>query len=250
MDKLRFFKSLDFTEYESKVISSLLRLKIVTTKEISFDSGVPQNKLYSILKKFESLGIVEIIPEKLKKFKLINLKTFLNKKLNEKEASLRSLKNNSKSIESLKESDEQNLFSIIKGQQAIMNKIAENNKNIKKEIFSVQRNWKVWGNGLRELQKTVKKGVDVRFIGIVDDETRKRALEWKKTGAKIKAYNKKFGEYPLRFTIFDGKEARITIGKPEISAPENYITIWTTSKPMINVLKKQFLEMWKESNNF
>ena len=47
--------------------------------------------------------------------------------------------------------------------------------------------------------------------------------------------------------IFDGKEARITIGKPEIPDLENYITIWTKSKPLVNILRKQFSEMWKES---
>lgn len=84
MDKLQFFESLGFTEYESKILVSLLRLKIATTQEISFNSGVPQNKLYSILEKFEGLGIVEFIPEKLKKYKLINIKTFISKKLKKK----------------------------------------------------------------------------------------------------------------------------------------------------------------------
>jgi sugar-specific transcriptional regulator TrmB len=250
MDKIGFFYALGFTDYESKVITSLLKLKIAKTKEISFISGVPQNKLYSILKRFENLGIVEIIPEKLKKFKLINLKTFINKKIKDKENSIKTLKINSKFIEQLKESDDQNLFSIIKGQQAIMDKLAENNSNVKKEICAVQRNWKVWGKGLREISKAVKRGVDVKFIGVVDSDTKKRALEWKKTGAKIRIYNEKFGESPLRFSIFGGKEARITIGKPEIQDRENYITIWTTSKPTINILRKQFLEMWKESKNF
>lgn len=250
MDKLKFFQALDFNDYESKVISSLLRLKIATTKQISFDSGVPQNKLYSIMDKFENLGIVESIPEKLKKFRLINLETFIQKKIKTKEVSLKELKFNSKSIKRLKESDEKNLFSIIKGQQAIMDKLAENNSSVKKEIYAVQRNWRIWGKGLREIEKAVKRGVDVRFIGVVDPETKNRALEWKKAGAKIKIYNKKFGESPLRFSIFDSKEARITIGRPEIPDRENYVTIWTTSKPMVNVLKKQFLEMWKESKNF
>ena len=74
--------------------------------------------------------------------------------------------------------------------------------------------------------------------------------EWKKTGAKIKIYNEKFGEYPLRFGVFDEKEARITIGKPEIPDSQNYVTIWTKSKPLINILRKQFLEMWKECEKF
>jgi sugar-specific transcriptional regulator TrmB len=250
MDKLEFFKSLDFTEYESKVLASLLRIKIGTTKQINFDSGVPQNKIYRVLDKFHNSGLVEIIPGKLKKYKLINLKVFVHQKLKEKGNKLKETKRISKELNNLKDPDETNLFSIIKSQKAIMNKLAENNSKAKKEIFGVQRNWKVWGSGLREIQNAVKRGVDVKFIGIVDSETKKRVLEWKKTGAKIKIYNKKFGHYPLRFSIFDSKGARVTIGKPEITKPENYITVWTKSKPLINILRKQFLDMWKECEKF
>lgn len=250
MDKLQFFNSIGFTEYESKTLLSLLRLKGGTTKEISFNSGVPQNKLYSILKGFENKGIVESIPEKNKKFKLINLNTFIEGKLREKENELKEVKRVLKNLETLEEPSEVSLFSIIKGQRAIMNRLAEHNSLVKKEVFGVQRNWKVWAKGLREMEKAVKRGVDVKIIAIINKDTEKRAKEWKKTKCKIKKYNLKFGEYPLRFTVFDNKEARITIGKPEISDPENYITIWTKSKPLINILRKQFLDMWKECERF
>ncbi len=97
------------------------------------------------------------------------------------------------------------------------------------------------------MKKAIKKGVEVKMIGIINDETKEKVLEWKKIGCKIKAYNEKFGQYPLRFTIFDNKEARITIGKPEISDPKDYITIWTKSKPLINTLRAQFMNMWNNS---
>ena len=87
--------------------------------------------------------------------------------------------NNFKDIE---EHDEKNMFSIIKGQRAIMNKLADNNSRVKKEILGVQRNWKVWGEGLRTIKNIVSGGVKVRFIGIINEETKKRALEWKETG--------------------------------------------------------------------
>ena len=45
MEKLGFFQNLGFSEYESKVILSLLRLNNASPKEISFDCSVPQNKL-------------------------------------------------------------------------------------------------------------------------------------------------------------------------------------------------------------
>jgi len=250
MDKTTFFKDIGFNEYESKALASFVKLKSATPKQIYQDSLVPQNKLYQIIKNFEKMGIVAIIPGEGKHYKLINFKTFINHKIKEKEENLKQLKQSSRDLESVKEKEEQFIFSLIKGQQAIMNKIAEHNPNVKHEILGVQRNWKVWGEGLRVMQNAIKKGVKVKVIGMINSETEKRAKEWKTVGCKVKAYNNKFGEYPLRFTIFDNKEARITIGKPEIPSPEDYITMWTTSRPLIAILRKQFLDMWKESKSF
>ena len=253
MDKIEYFQALGFTEYESKALSCLIKLKSANPKQISLDSDVPQNKLYQILKKFEGLGILAILPTEPKKYELINIKTFIKNKLKQKQEKLKQLQVSSKKIDLIEDKEKQAIFSLIKGQKTIMNRLAEMNKNVKKEILGVQRNWKIWGQGLREMQGAVKRGVNVKFIGIInkeDKENIKRVKEWKKIGCKIKDFNKKFGDYPLRFSIFDNKYARITIGKPEIKNPKDYITIWTDSKALINMLRKQFLEMWKEGERF
>jgi len=251
MDKKLFFTSLGFTEYESLTLSSFLKLKKANAKQLSLDSGVPQNKLYQILKIFEKLSLISHIPSEKKEYKLLNVQTYINKKIEEKETQLKEIKRSSKDIEKIKESEEESVFSLIKGQQAIMDKLAEENFNKKnKEILGVQRNWKIWGGGLRAMQKSIKMGTKVKMIGIINEETKSRALEWKKIGCKIRAYNSKFGENPLRFTIFNGKRMRLTIGKPEIQDPKDYITIWTTSKALINIMRAQFEKMWEESAPF
>lgn len=76
MNKQEFFKSLGFTAYEANSIISLIKLKIASPKEISTNSGVPQNKLYQILSKFEEKGILSEIPSETKKYKVINLRNF------------------------------------------------------------------------------------------------------------------------------------------------------------------------------
>lgn len=248
MDRVSFFTGLGFSKYEAETLSSLITLEIATPKEISIDSEVPQNKLYNILKKFESKGLLAILPSDPKKYKLINLKNFIFEKIKEKEEQLKILKNNSSKIEQIKPKEQQHIFSLIKGQKAIMNKLAENTKNVKKEILGAQRNWKYWSEGTREMDKAIKRGVKVKLIGEINKENMKKVQEWKKIGCKIKKFNKKFGESPLRFSIFDNKEARITMGKPEIQNSKDYITIWTTSKPLISMLRNQFLMMWKESD--
>jgi len=249
MDKIDFFKNLDFTEYESKILNSLLILNNASPKQLSAHSTVPQNKLYNILKKFINLGITALIPGEPHKYKLVNLQTYIEDKIKEKENLLSIIKKDSKKIKEPVDSEEFS-FSLIKSQRAIMNKLAENNPKVKKEIFGVQGSWKLWAKGLREMQNTIKKGVKVRAIGIIDKETKKRALEWKKVGCNIRIWNKKFGDYPLRFTVFDGKWARITFGKPEIADSKDYITFWTNSKSLIQMLKREFEVLWKECKVF
>lgn len=250
MDKIQFFQSLGYTEYEAKTLASLARLSQATPKQISLDSGVPQNKLYLIIKKLEKQYLLSVIPSEPKQYKLINLKTHINKKIKNKEQSLKKLKNLSKNLELIQESSSQGIFSIIKGQQAIMHKLAEQNLKVEKEILGVQRHWKVWAGGLRAMESAIKRGVKVKLIGVINDKTKQRASEWKKLGCQIRAFNNKFGEYPLRFSIFDNKAARLTIGKPEIPNPKDYITIWTSSRSFISILRKQFFEMWEESKRF
>ena len=250
MNKIEFLKSLDFSEYESKILASFMQLQTATPKQISQDSGVPQNKLYSLIKKFENQGILCRIPADTKTYKLINFKTFINEKIKQKENKLKQIKQSYKEMKNLKQPEDQHIFSLIKGQKAILDKLAEENIKAEKEIIGMQRTWVVWGEGLREMQKVTKRGIKVKLIGEINEETKARAQEWKNVGCEIRAYNKKFGDYPLRFSIIDGKQARITIGKPEIKNPKDYITIWTKSKPLIAILKAQFQEMWKESKKF
>jgi sugar-specific transcriptional regulator TrmB len=250
MEKQEFFSELGFNEYESKALSSLTLLKKASPKELSLASKVPQNKLYQIISKMKARGLLAELPNGNKKYQLINLNTFVKEKLQDKHAKLKQLEISSKILEKLRDKQENFSFQVIIGQKAIMNKLSENNQKCRKEILGVQRNWKYWAEGVRAMQSAIKRGAEVKLIGEISRENKKRVEEWQKIGCNIKHYNKKFGENPLRFSIFDNKEARVTIGKPEIQNPEDYITIWTDSKPLVNMLKNQFMQMWKESKSF
>lgn len=246
MNSFEFFKNLEFTDYESRLLCSFVKLKKASPKELSFDSGVPRNKIYSILRGFEKQSLIEILQTEPKKYRLIDLNRFVKEKIKEKEKKVGELKKVSENLEKVNFNEEKFVFSLIKGQKAIMNKLVEINKTASREILGVQRNWKYWGEGIRTMEEAAKKGVKVKLIGIINKDNYKKVKEWKKIGCKIRVYNKKFGEYPLRFSVFDNKYARITIGKPEVSHGKDYITILTDSKPLVRMLRNQFMQMWKE----
>jgi sugar-specific transcriptional regulator TrmB len=78
MNKESFFQSLGLTIYESKVLTSFTRLKKANAKSLNLDSGVPTNKIYQIIKNFQNLGLLQIIPSEKKTYHLLNLKTFIS----------------------------------------------------------------------------------------------------------------------------------------------------------------------------
>jgi len=119
MNRIEFFKDLGFQEYEAKTLSSLIKLKSENPKEISLDSNVPQNKLSQILRKFEGLGIIAVLPTEPKKYQLINIKTFISKKLKEKQEKLKQLQKSSKKIDLIEDNEKQAVFSLIKGQKQL-----------------------------------------------------------------------------------------------------------------------------------
>ena len=70
MEKIEVFKEIGFSEYEAKALSSLIKLKSGNAKQVGFDSGVPQNKLYSIFKKFQQLNLLALTKRNLHPFRM------------------------------------------------------------------------------------------------------------------------------------------------------------------------------------
>src|SRR3989344_8681735 len=161
MDKITFFKELGFSEYEAKALASLIKLKTASAKQISFESGVPQNKLYAILKQFEHEGIISYLPKEKKVYQVINFKTYIQEKIKQKEVQIKKLKKQSQEIDTNTDCEEF-IFSLLKGQKTIINKLAEHNAKVKKEILGVQRNWKLTGQNLQALKKSISKGVNIK----------------------------------------------------------------------------------------
>ena len=100
--------------------------------------------------------------------------------------------------------------------------------------------------GLKVSRDAVKRGLDVRFLVHKDPKRESVYKKWKKMGVKIRYFPNE-EKKSIRYTTFDGRIARITIGEPEIKQRENYLSFWIESSAFSLLLKDQFLEMWKRS---
>jgi sugar-specific transcriptional regulator TrmB len=244
MDQLKTLQKLGLTEYESRAYLALARLGPSTVREIVLESKLPRNKAYEALQKLEDKNKVVSLPISPKKFKINNPEIFRDE-IKEMNNSVNEL---IKIVENPKVQEFRDLFWVIKGQKAIQEKLAVENSNVKKEILACNKLSRILFKNIRTMKDAVKRGVKVKMICTFDKSKIPVYKEWLNTGAEIRVFNEKmFGPLLPRIGIFDGIIARLTIGKPEVSNEEEYITLWTESKAFAQMLRNHFFNMWKNS---
>ena len=149
-----------------------------------------------------------------------------------------------KLIEQPKITEFRDLFWVIKGKKAIVEKLAVENKKTRKEILSCNKLSRVLYKNIRILKAAVDRGVKIKMICTFEKNKINSYRAWMKTGAEIRVLNEKlFGPLLPRISVFDGDKARLTIGRPEVQKDEDYITLWTESKAFAQMLRTHFLNM-------
>jgi len=160
MDSLNLLKKLGLTEYESKVYYSLTKLGESSVKEIVLDSKVPRNKVYEVLESLKEKNKIVTLPVTSKKFKPLDIESIGNEinEINQAYKELKTLAMNPK----IKEIGD--FFWIIKSQKAIQEKLALNDKKVKKEIIGTNKFSITLFKNIKSLKETINRGVQVKMI--------------------------------------------------------------------------------------
>jgi sugar-specific transcriptional regulator TrmB len=250
MEAEALLRKLGFNDYELKTYLALVKLKTATASQVAKESNVPRNKTYEVLERLSEKGFLMEIPATPKKFKILSLDK-LKEVVADKKKELNDLeKDTEQIIEKLNKKtydDFQDMVWIIKGQKNIVQKIAFETKNLKKEALSVFRSSTSYSTSLRTAKEAIDRGVKIKFIGAVNKNNLHKIKQWIKVGVEVRVYDeKKFGPHGTRFSIFDDRACRLTIGKPEVKSPEDYITIWAESPSLVNMFRRQFYHMWDQ----
>ena len=247
-DFLRMLKDLGFTEYEARAYVALAMLGPSTAKEISDESKLPRNKTYEVLRNLEKEGRVVSLPLSPRKYKIADI-AILDERIRQKKEEARTLEGGLKDFVaflSKPKRESKEVMWVIKGQHAILEKIAAEMDRVKSETVAIVRSSKDYLPGLKATENAVKRGVRSRILGIVSRDNYHVVKKWIEAGVEFRAYDeKRFGPTGMRFGVFDKKTVRITIGKPEISDPEEYITLWIESPSLANALRQHFLNLWR-----
>jgi len=243
MDHLKLLRKLGMTEYEGRAYLALAQLGPSTVREIVQESKLPRNKAYEALQRLEQQNKVSCLPLSPRKYQINDPET-LREEVKELQGTAESI---IKLVSSPKSNEFKELFLIIKGQKAIQEKFAVQNTKAEREILACNRLSKILYKNIRTLKQTVKRGVKVKIICTFEKSKIGSYKAWMSTGAEIRVFNKKeFGPLLPRINVCDGKIAAITIGEPEVKRKEDYLAIWTESRAFANLLKLQFMNMWKK----
>ena len=248
MNADQILRNLDLSEYEIKCYLALAQLRSGTVSAIARQSGVPRNKAYEVLAHLQTKGLVIEQPTKPLKFSLLSLEK-LKELVLEKQKALQVLEQETDALMSqLSKHDlepQQESVWIIQGQKNIVQKIAFEMKKVKKESVSCVRSLVDDATNLRNTKEAIERGVRVKMIVALTPHNLEKLKKWKKLGVEFRVYDEhKFGPHGTRFSVFDQRACRLTIGKPEVRTPEEYVTIWSESPSLVNLFRRQFYTMW------
>jgi len=253
MDEIKFLKNLGMTEYEARIYSALSKLGPSAARAITQHSKVPKNKTYETLQKLEKKNMIMTLPITPRQYKVNNIEK-LKDLISEKKQELDNLKKGFKEFAKKAETQSINEFReivwIIKTQKAIQERLAYEDTKTRKEVVSVNRLSKYLPKNLRAIKEMIKRRVKVKMICLVEKDNYKNVRRYIETGAEVRVFNKKlFGQVLPKFTVFDKKILRITIGRPEIKKSEDYLSFLFESPSFANVFRNYFYNMWDKCLN-
>jgi sugar-specific transcriptional regulator TrmB len=242
MDNIQLLRRLGLTEYEARAYISLAKLGPSTVTEVHLDSKIPRNKVYEALQRLEEKSRVMRLPVTPRKYRLSDPEQFRGdiQDLNKSLGSLIKL------VRQPKTTEFREMFWVIRGQKAIQERFGSQGLNAKREILGCHNLSRILYKNIRNLKGAVERGVKVRFICSLYKEKIPAYRAWMTTGADIRVFNyEMFGPLLPRMTVFDGEIASLTIGKPEVKSPEDYLTLWTESRAFAQMLRNHFMNMWR-----
>ena len=248
MQEQQLLKEFGFTDYETKVYLALVQVGTTTAQEIQQQTAVPSNKVYASLLSLIDKGYVGVLALRPKQYKLVGISPF-EERLEKKQKDITLLGKQLQQLKqqiTAKQSDLQDVALVLKGKKKIIHMLAEASHNAQYFGYSFVGDLYFDYHSGKSVADAVKRGVEFRFLVHNTTQNKKAVVQWKKLGVKIRYYPKE-EQKSIRFSTFDGKVCRITIGKPEISDEEDYLSFWIESPAFASLLKDQFEVMWKKS---
>lgn len=228
------FQELGLTGNEAKVYSTLIEHGKMSAGEVSSKSEVPYSRIYDVLDSLAHRGLVEVIPEKTKKYIPGNPDTFV-KLLEEKENMIKKAKEKVKQLKQFYDVKEKNPVEMGLGVKSFY-KIVSASKKADKYDYSVKWTSEFRPEWVESQKKKLRKGVDVKVLTRHDKETLDNVKKWLKINKNIKSIDND----GLAMSVVDDEEVMLGLIKSNV-------TLLIRNKPFAKIMKKLFLAYYNSA---
>ena len=248
MNDAKLLKEFLFSEYDTKIYLALAHLHDGKVGEIAKESGVPHNKVYECLTRLARRGYIAELGVSPKEYKILGLGQF-KEELERKERDINEIKRGLRHLaKNIAENRtfSQSIATVFRGKDKVIQMHDELSPKIKEYQYSLVGGLIFTYKRVLSIKDSIKRGVDHRFLAHYDHTREKDYQRWKDIGVRLRFYPND-EQKSIRFSTSDGKWCRITIGKPQIPNPDNYLTFWIESPAFALLLKDMFLDLWDKS---
>ena len=217
--------AIGFNVYESKAYKVLLSQGLLAASELSELAGIPQGRIYSVLKSLEQKGFCNVFSGPVKKFGAVNPKVAFQGLLQEKERALKEMEALSCELEEVFENREDDqapleFIQILTSKQSQVNKFDDLIQRSETTLYSFNKKPYATGfmrkmdeiiNASAPLRKIIKKGVSVKAIFEAEDhhiqEFTRMVSYYQDIGEEIRICDK----LPLKMLLSDNKNAMVSM---------------------------------------
>jgi len=228
------YTELGLTKNEGKVYETLVESGKLSAGETSKHSGVSYSKIYDVLNSLTNKGLVDVIPEKTKKFVPSDPKVLIEY-IEKREKVLEKAKEKARTMRRLYEEKEKNPVIIDLGKRGFY-KIVKEMKETEKYSYNIKWTSETRPDWMGNSERLLKKGKDIRVLARYDKETEKNIEDWLKINKNIR----KFPNEGIAFSVVDDKEVMIALIKANV-------TLLIKNAALAKIMKTFFLDSYKNA---
>lgn len=266
MDKkaIEALTSFGMTEYEAKVYLALVVKGVQKASALADLSDIPRPHVYSVIKLLHEKGLIIIIPEKVAKYQALPLDTVINKLLDERMASIKSLESIGRDLSSMikdknaaTNNDDIEKVQLYNGRWAIIDLLHKmmGRATSSCEIITNDKNFVLTAGAYEQDFATLgKKNVQARLLVPIEKDTfpmignlsRRALIRHLDSMDDLEMLDggDLSGNTFLRVVVIDDAEV-LFVRAPPGGGEES--AIWTSQRELARMIRLMFKHMWRNA---
>lgn len=230
--------------YESRAYLALTLNGPLIASSLAEKSGIPQSKIYEIVKILKKRCLLETWNSNPQKYKAVEPSKALRKIIIERKNNIQELEERSKVILEKIKPLKSNGYEMWISSEDFIGKTAEILKNAKNFSYITTDNFPRHFELDISFLKAIKNDAKIKILGLssLNDFNKPKAIWYFKNGADVRVLPLKIK--PI-FCVGDEKEMCIRI---ENGSDSEFI--WSNNPALINIMKCYFESLWEKANKF